>query len=495
VGELPGSDVPGGGNPQPLYPPAAAPSLLGRRGNSNTRTIRVRLLLSKSQARILERVADLCAKLWNEVNYERRRLFYDGRLTAKAMKETYEKYYEKYRGLLGSAIAQEVLNLNYEAWRSFFELLKAKREGRLPPFMKKIRPPGYWKGRELGERIKRIVIRSDRYIVEPINEREGYITLKDLKLRVKYAGQIKWAGRQGRMVIVERAGKWYAYIPVEVGAKPPKSNPKGYIKGELDRIKQREPKGDEVAFIDMGLNNLFAVVTTAGDAVIVKGGAIKAEYFRGKGEARTLKSVRDTLRKHNVVTWGEYHHRYLRAIFKTNERLRHLYRTAVRFLAEWLYERGVKRVYMGYPYMITQGNGNEYNNNIWWYRKLALWLYDTLQEYGIELLLTPEFKTSVECSICHVEHDGARVHRGLYICERTGRKLNADLNAASNIAYRAGYKITIKKIESYKVTHNGVKPVTPTRRGAAQDPSIKNPALLRAGGVISVPETKLVVAI
>jgi len=54
VGELSSPDVPGGGNPQQHYPPAATLSLLGRRGKSNTRTIRVRLLLSKSQARILE---------------------------------------------------------------------------------------------------------------------------------------------------------------------------------------------------------------------------------------------------------------------------------------------------------------------------------------------------------------------------------------------------------------------------------------------------------
>jgi len=218
VGELQSPDVPGGGNPQPLYLPATASSLFRRR-DGNTRTIRVRLLLSKSQARLLERVADNCAKLWNEVNFERRKLFYEGRLTARAMKETYEKYYEKYRGLLGSAIAQQVLNLNDEAWGSFFKLLEARREGRLPPFMKKIRPPGYWKDKELGKRVKRIVIRSDRYVVEPTDEREGFIVLKDLKLTVKYAGQIKWAGKQGRMVVVERAGRWYAY---QASEKQPK---------------------------------------------------------------------------------------------------------------------------------------------------------------------------------------------------------------------------------------------------------------------------------
>jgi len=30
--------------------------------------------------------------------------------------------------------------------------------------------------------------------------------------------------------------------------------------------------GDEAAFIDMGLNSLFAIVTTSGDAALIKGG-------------------------------------------------------------------------------------------------------------------------------------------------------------------------------------------------------------------------------
>jgi len=68
--------------------------------------------------------------------------------------------------------------------------------------------------------------------------------------------------------------------------------------------------------------------------------------------------------------------------------------------------------------------------------------------------------------MCHIEHEGARVHRGLYICEKTGKKLNADLNEAVNIARRAGYRVAIsKRIESYSVTHNGIKPITPSERG------------------------------
>jgi len=65
--------------------------------------------------------------------------------------------------------------------------------------------------------------------------------------------------------------------------------------------------------------------------------------------------------------------------------------------------------------------------------------------------------------------------RGLYICKKTKKKLNADLNAAVNIAHRVGYRVVIKKIESYRVTHKGVKPVTPSRRGRPENPASRDP--------------------
>jgi len=213
----------------------------------------------------------------------------------------------------------------------------------------------------------------------------------------------------------------------------------------------------------MGLDNLFAIVAMSEDAALVKGGAIKAEHYREKSEIRAMQETMHILRKHGLEVWRRFHDRFLRAYFKWHERLRHLYRTTIRFTAEWLHARGVRKVYLGYPYTITQDNGNEILVLYWWFRKVAKWLYEVLQEYGIELYIVIEYGTSRECSICHIEHKGARIHRGLYVCEKTKKKLNADLNAATNIAHRAGYKVAIKKIESYRVTHNGVKPVTPSR--------------------------------
>ena len=93
---------------------------------TNKRTNVVRLLPNGFQERKLRRLADISAKLFNEVNYERRQQFFrEGRVDFKG---TYDKYYGKYRGELGSANAQQVLNKNNEAWSSFFSLLKLRKE-------------------------------------------------------------------------------------------------------------------------------------------------------------------------------------------------------------------------------------------------------------------------------------------------------------------------------------------------------------------------------
>ena len=91
----------------------------------NKRTIVIRLLPNGFQERKLRRLANISAKLFNELNYERRQqFFHEGRVDLKG---TYSKYYGKYKDELGSANAQQVINKNNEAWSSFFSLLKLRK--------------------------------------------------------------------------------------------------------------------------------------------------------------------------------------------------------------------------------------------------------------------------------------------------------------------------------------------------------------------------------
>ncbi|MFP3316595.1 MAG: transposase, partial [Caldivirga sp.] len=280
--------------------------------------------------------------------------------------------------------------------------------------------------------------------------------------------------------------RWFAYVPITVGEKPAKSNPKGYVRGVYERIRIEEPRGSNKAFIDIGLNNLFAVVFNHSDvAILIKGSTIKAEYYWWKREIKTYQSVRDWLRNRGFNAWRKYHAYYLHAEYKKRERLRHYYRTAVRFLVRTMHEMGIGEVFVGYPYMLSQNNSNEYNTNVWWFNKIINWLNDVLEEYGIKLHVVNEYGTSRQCSICSMKHENGRVKRGLYLCPVTGTEINADLNAARNIAKRAGYEVPMpRRILSYMVTTNGVKPLTPKEGATDETPTVKNPPPQGGKGVI-----------
>ncbi len=155
-------DLVGGGSP-PITP---APwwELLGvEKKDIRTNTVRV------EADPLLYKLGNASAKLWNELNYEKRQLFFRGELTPEKMKEAGRKYYYKYRDLL-KVNAGQVIRLNDGAWRSFFKLLKLKKQGKLPPHIRKVSPPGYWKDRALGKRRLITIIRSDRYYVEKVGE-------------------------------------------------------------------------------------------------------------------------------------------------------------------------------------------------------------------------------------------------------------------------------------------------------------------------------------
>jgi putative transposase len=367
--------------PEIPTPLEAFRELIERRKRSNKRTVRLRLFPNRYKEETLFDMGLACARLWNELNYEKRNAFFDGELTITKRDEINKKYYHRYKEVLG-VNAGQVVNKNDGAWNAFFELLDLRKQRRLPPHIRKLSPPGYWKDRETSEKSIHILIRNDRYYLEPISEDEGYIVLEGFDLRVRYVGRIRWEGKQGRLDIIYVNGRWFALVPIEVGVEPPKSNPRGYVKPNYrDKkgrvinprsIRQGDPIGDKEVFTDMGLDNLFAVMISDRSALLIKGVSIKSEYYWWKREIAKYQSIRDVLRRLSISTWIYYHKKYLDAMYKKDERLRHLYITAIRFLADGLYRRGVRKLYIGYPIMLLQNNGNEYNTNIWWFRKIVL---------------------------------------------------------------------------------------------------------------------------
>ncbi|MGC8593750.1 MAG: RNA-guided endonuclease TnpB family protein, partial [Nitrososphaeria archaeon] len=88
---------------------------------SNKRTNKIRLLPKGSTERKLEKLGDLFAKAFNELNYMRRQQFFSGQKID--FEGTAKTVYEKYKSQLGSANVQQLTNKNNEAWSSYFSLL------------------------------------------------------------------------------------------------------------------------------------------------------------------------------------------------------------------------------------------------------------------------------------------------------------------------------------------------------------------------------------
>jgi len=87
-------------------------------------------------------------------------------------------------------------------------------------------------------------------------------------MKINFAGRLRWYGKQSRLEIYydETENAWYASIPVEVGVEITKTGKesKYIIYGERKNIQVELPKGNKVASIDLGINNLASVVLNDG---------------------------------------------------------------------------------------------------------------------------------------------------------------------------------------------------------------------------------------
>jgi putative transposase len=237
------------------------------------------------------------------------------------------------------------------ARRSFFRLLKLKREGRLPPFMTRISAPGYRKKRK--SRTLWTIVRKDQY--EMSGDR---IIIKCLGavgwIEVRYKGPIYLRGAQGRLEIRydDDRGKWYAYIAFSKVSEK-------MVRGEWKPAPQR-PKGNLMVGIDIGINNLMAIYVEDGSTRLINGRPLKSisYYWRKK-----IAEYQSMLNKYGLETSKRLRRMYT----KWKRQVKHYINTKVREAIEWLYNIGVSTIKVGYPKGIAQENGNFDNDRVWTY--------------------------------------------------------------------------------------------------------------------------------
>ena len=367
------------------------------------RTNVVKLVVDKNIHEKLKELATVTAKCWNEVNWLRMQQFKKGERIDFI--KTEKEVYEKYRHVL-KVNAQQVARKNSEDWRSFFSLIKEKKEGKLPKWYKP-RPPGYW--RDKSGKYKLIIItRNDRYVVD---EENRVIYLKDFKLALRFKGKLKWHGKQGRLEVIydEARRSWYAHIPVEVG---------NVVRG----------KGNLRASVDLGIVNLATVYVEDGTWYIFKGGGVLSRYeYYGK----RISEIQKVLARH-----GQSRSRKLKLLYDKKKRfLKHALNSMVRKIMEELREKSVGEVVIGYPKEINKNRGNKLTVNFWNYSYIIKRFEEIGEGLGIKITKVDESYTSRTCSLCGEAHEGGRVKRGLFKCPRIGKVINADLNGAVNILH------------------------------------------------------------
>ena len=400
------------------------------------RTVIVEVEVDKKTHEVLLSISNILAMAYNELNYKRRQLFFQGKLTPEAMKQTYSEVYKKYseaykvpdkrQTLFGADTLQAVLNMNDDAWRSFFQLLKARKQGKLPKWLK-VNPPGYSKKGK--KRVPFIRLKARQWKLKD----DSTIIIKGVpalgrraELRIK--GRIHWDGERGELMLrydTDRK-KWYAHLQLY--------GQKRLYRDGWKTVPLPSP-GIGIAGVDLGINNLFAVYAIQPDgkhvSALFNGRPLKAIW--GYWKLRIAK-YQSTLNKYGLKTSRRLRlmHRRMRLQMKNyiDHQIRELFR--------WLREHGIGTVAVGIPHDIAHRKGNEYTVNIWSYGYLTRRLKEVAEEEGIEVHFVSEEYTSTTDPFTGRVDKRRRVHRGLFIAETPNgpKALNADLVGAFNILRR-----------------------------------------------------------
>ncbi|ELZ39407.1 IS200/IS605 family transposon protein TnpB [Halorubrum tebenquichense] len=374
--------------------------------------------LSERDELILYEVLDASAALWNELTYHRRQHFFNNR---DVWNVDADEYRVKYKGVLGSATAQQLIRKSDEAWRSFFALME---DGENPS------PPGYWKDEDSGERTLQTLIRNDQYTLKwgersrleiPVGHdlKEKYGLGYHERLRLEARGNPRWEGSQGRLELVydKDAEAFRARQPVSE-ATPRRDEPLAAAAGD-DGV---------VAALDIGANNLVAVTTTTGYQRLYHA---RPQFHRFRRTTNQIAALQERLE------YGTWSSRHIRQMYRRRtEHVRHLQDALVRDLAEWLAEHGVGEVIAGDLSDVLQEHWsarvNEKTHQFWSHGRFRRRLQEVLEgEYSIRVREVSEVGSSSTCPDCGSEN----IHRegDLLTCYDCGFEGHSDLAASENL--------------------------------------------------------------
>ena len=352
---------------------------------------------------MLRERATNCAKLWNEATYQRRQAY----LTYQTIDWKCGALYNKYSPIIDSATAQQVLRENNDNWKGFFALKRLERRGKLPPNIKTVHMPGYWKRN--GKYRLMMILRNDCYKIK--NEKMRL----PKKLKVPIKGNPKWSGKQGKAEIIYDIldCKWRVFQAVKVQPL-------------------FKPKGSKTCYIDLGIINLATMwIEEWKQPIAYSGRNLLADWWYWTQRIATCQSRLE-------MTNGRRSSKRLSRLHRIRQRrFRQAINTMVRTIVRDLYELDVSKIVVGDLTGIRENNykgakSNSMIHNFWSFNYIIQRFKDVAEEYCINVRMVSERKTSSICIRCGSENFDGKGR--LFKCKSCGLEANRDAIGVLNMA-------------------------------------------------------------
>ncbi len=398
---------------------------------------------------LLLELLDASAACNNEVNYDRRQTLFDiqdnadNRVPVNELRSTVkhavtqEEYRQQYIQTLSSSTPQQLVQKNWDAWKSFFENLSNYRDPDDDTVTDRPSPPGYWK--EDGTRTLHTVIRNDQYTLElgdrsrleiPVGMdlKEKYGLGHNERLRLEVAGDPRWTGDQGRLeVTYDRDTESFTAhrtLQNDEDSTPRRRD----TDADSPHVLAATDGGDPVvAAVDIGANNLAAITTSNGYHRLYHGRPLFNRFHSHTERIAELQSILPAGVWSSTLIRGKY-------MLRSDQR-DHAMDALIRNLGEWLAAIGVSELIVGNLDDVRENHWtaevNEKTDLFWAHGRFRERLHDVLEfEYGITVTEEDEASTSSRCPACGSDD----VHRAgdLLQCVDCEREGHADVAASAN---------------------------------------------------------------
>lgn len=401
--------------------------------------------LNKQEYEILRRMSRLSKNLYNRHLYEVRQYFFNN--------GEYLNYYNTYNRIkdnenyeeLPSQVAQQTMKQVDHGFKSFFKLVEKKQEGK---YNEQVNIPSY-------------LDRNDFYLLDfprqSFQLKEDYIRVgvpkqfreehgfdrKEIRIPFTY-DEVKEKDIKRLQILPQKNAEYFEYRII--------------YEQEQETV---DTEKSRFLSLDLGVENLATGVDHSGRSFILDGRQLKSiNRWYNKRRAK-LQSIKD---KQGIE---EETQRMYRLRKKRENKIHDYLNKAVKALVDYAVEHKIEAVYVGdgkgWKQQVRMGDRNNQNFVQIPFDKFKQKLKHKLEEKGIDFELVDEAYTS-KCSFLdeetienHDEYEGSRAERGLFQSS-DGTEINADVNAAANIARKATGK---PKSELFS-SDNGVESVVTT---------------------------------